>query len=117
MHKFNNLPLIANRRRSDPIMRKLTLSILALVLLTGINICGCAQENALGKAVASLFNDQHRVKQTSYTAWLTARDEGPRASLKRSSEHLQKAIVDMPVEKNNSILQQHREFLPPWKSV
>jgi len=66
---------------------------MALVLLTGIIICGCSQENPLGQAVAQLFNDPQKVKQASYDAWKTARDEGPRASLKKSSGHLQKAAA------------------------
>ena len=70
---------------------------MALVLLTGLNICACSQESPLGKATASLFNDEPQVKQTSYTAWKTARDEGPRASMKKSSDHLQKAIASADV--------------------
>jgi hypothetical protein len=50
-------------------MRRLTLSLMTLVLLTGLNICGCAQENSLGKAAASLFNDPQKVKQAS-AAWI-----------------------------------------------
>ena len=74
-------------------MRKLTFPLMALVWLTGINICGCAQENPLEKAVALLFNDPQAVKQASFDAWKIARDEGPRAALKKSSGHLQKATA------------------------
>ncbi|MFZ5451038.1 MAG: hypothetical protein ACOZF2_04065 [Thermodesulfobacteriota bacterium] len=45
----------------------------------------------MGQTVAQLFKDQQQVKQVSYAAWKTARDEGPRASLKKSSELLHKA--------------------------
>jgi hypothetical protein len=85
-------PFVMPERRIDPKMQRLALSLMALILLT-INICGCAQDNPLGKATAQLFNDQPQVKQVSFTAWKTARDEGPRAALKKSSAHLQKAIA------------------------
>ena len=70
---------------------------MALVLLTGLNIGACAQDNPLGKAVAALFNDQPQVKQVSSAAWKAARDEGPRAAMKKSSEHLQKALASVDV--------------------
>jgi hypothetical protein len=78
-------------------MRRITLPLIALVLLAGLNICGCAQGDSLGKVVAALFNDQQQVQQVSYAAWKAARDEGPRASMKKSSEHLQKAIASADV--------------------
>jgi len=74
-------------------MRGWTLPLIALVLLGCLNIGACDQGSFLGKAVAQLFNDQQRVKEVSHNAWKTARDEGPRASMKKSSEHLQKAIA------------------------
>ncbi len=65
---------------------------MAAVLLACLNVGACGQDS-LGKAVASLFKDQQQVKEVSYAAWKTAREEGPRASLKKSSEHLQRAIA------------------------
>ncbi|MDD2902950.1 MAG: hypothetical protein PHU44_11020 [Syntrophales bacterium] len=72
-------------------MRRPTFLLMALILLAGLIVSACSQENALGNAVAQLFKDQKQVKQVSYAAWKTARDEGPRASLKKSSELLHKA--------------------------
>jgi hypothetical protein len=64
---------------------------MALILLAGLYIGACSQENALGQATAQLFHDPQQVKEVSYTAWKTARDEGPWASLRKSSAYLQKA--------------------------
>jgi hypothetical protein len=49
---------------------------MALILLAGLYIGACSQENALGQATAQLFHDPH---------------EGPWASLRKSSAYLQKA--------------------------
>ena len=78
-------------RRIDPKMRRPTFLLLALILLAGLLIGACSQENALGQAVAQLFKDQKQVKEVSYAAWKTARDEGPWASLKKSAALLHQA--------------------------
>jgi hypothetical protein len=78
-------------------MRKLAISLVALMVLAGLSIGSYAQENPLGKAVAPLFSDRQKVKQASYTAWMTARDEGPRASMEKSFAHLQKATASADI--------------------
>ena len=84
-------------RRIDPKMRRLAISLVALLVLAGLNFGAYAQENSLGKAVAPLFNDPKKVKQASYTAWMTARDEGPRASIEKSFAHLEKATASADI--------------------
>ena len=72
-------------------MRRPTFLLMALILLAGLFIGACSQENPLGQATAQLFNDPQQVKEISYTAWKTAKDEGPWASLRKSAKYLQKA--------------------------
>jgi hypothetical protein len=82
-------------------MRRPTIFLMTLILLAGLTIGACSQENVLGKAVARLFHDPQQVKEISYTAWKTARDKGPWASLRKSSELLSKAsgLADETSEK------------------
>lgn len=72
-------------------MRRPTFLLIASLLLAGLIIGACSQENPLGQAVAQLFKDPQQVKEVSYTAWKTARDKSPWASLRQSSELLSKA--------------------------
>ena len=72
-------------------MRRPTIILMALVLLAGLFIGACAQENVLGQAVGQLFKDQKLVKEVSYNAWKTAKDKGPWTSMKKSANLLHKA--------------------------
>jgi len=74
-------------------MRKFIILVAALALLAGMGPGAYAQENPLGREVAPFFKDPGKVKEVSYAAWQTAKDEGPRASLLKSAEHLRKATA------------------------
>ena len=66
-------------------MKKSIIPILALALLACLSAGADAQGNALGKDVASLFSNQEIVKQVSYEAWKTARDQGLKVCLEKSA--------------------------------
>ena len=72
-------------------MRRPTIILMTLILLAGLFIGACSQENVLGQAVARLFQDQKLVKEVSYNAWKTAKDKGPWASMRESAKLLSKA--------------------------
>jgi hypothetical protein len=78
-------------RRIDPNMKRPATLAMTLLMLACCSIGACAQDNPLGKAVTSLFNDRQQVKHASYAAWRTARDEGPQVAMRKSFAHLQKA--------------------------
>jgi hypothetical protein len=76
-------------------MKKIIIPLTVLALLAFLSAGAAAGKSPLGKAVAPLFNSPEKVKEVSYAAWQTAKDQGLRASLLKSAELLKRAAADV----------------------